>query len=233
MASSPYSFYLDILSKWPTTIALESQWFMYFDLNTVNALRNDLGSAIRKFDSGDANSWSISRDVVNQLTKSEYQLTTESLMGCVFARQITLPGETIGISNEGVDYTSYLGPATSSTRESYKKLSVVFTETNASFIDLILRPWAILVGYNGLIARQPGSPKNVKCAYADVVFLAKAGATRTMAKRKIFRFHNIVPSIIPGMSQTYASEGMIYGGVDFAYDYYSVLEADSPSLMSR
>jgi hypothetical protein len=233
MASSPYRFYLDILSNWSSTIALESQWFMYFNLPSVNALKGDVGSAVRNYDSGNSSAWSIGSGIVSQLTKTEYQLTTESLIGCVFARQITLPGETIGTSNEGVDYAGYLGPATSSNRDVYKKLSIVFTETNASFIDLILRPWSILVGYNGLIARQPGSPKNVKCDYADIVFLAKTGANSPMAKRKIFRFYNIVPSIVPGMSQTYASEGMIYGAVDFAYDYYSVLEADSPTLANQ
>ena len=226
-ATSPYVFYLDVLSDWASTIALESQWFMYFNLESVNALKGDLGATVRNYDSGSPTGWGISSSTTAGLLKTKYQLTTESLMGCVFARQITLPGEKINASNEGVNYGGYLGPATSSTRDIYNKLSIVFTESNASFIDLILRPWSILVGYNGLVARSPGSAQNVKCNFADIIFLAKNGPNNPMAKRKIFRFYNLAPVSVPGLSQTYAAEGMIYGGVDFVYDYYSVFDADT------
>jgi hypothetical protein len=227
MSNSPYVFYLDVLSDWASTIALESQWFLYFDLASVNALKGDLGATVRNYDSGSPASWGISSATTSGLLKDKYQLSTESLVGCVFARQVTLPAEKINASNEGVEYASYLGPATSSNRDPYNKLSIVFTESNASFIDLILRPWSILVGYNGLVARAPGSPKNVKCDFADVVFLAKNGSGNAMSKRKIFRFYNIAPVSVTGLSQTYAAEGMIYGNVDFVYDYYSVFDADT------
>jgi hypothetical protein len=228
MANSPYRFYLDILSQWAPSIALESQWFIHFNLPSVTALKGDVGKAVREYDNWNSNAWTIGNVTTQQLLKNEYQASTQNLIGCVFARQVSLPGEKINASNEGVNYGGYLGPATSSTRDVYNKLSVVFTETNASFIDFILRPWALLVGYNGLIARRSGSPKNVKCDYADVIFLAKSGAGKNMAKRKTFRFYNIAPVTVPGLSQTYAAEGMMYGNVEFVYDYYSVLEEDTP-----
>lgn len=58
-----------------------------------------------------------------------------------------------------MDYGGYQAPATIGNREKYKKLTVTFLETNASFLDLILRPWIVMVGYNGLVARSENSPK--------------------------------------------------------------------------
>lgn len=232
MATSPYNFYLDILSKWPSTIALASQWFMYFNLPSVNALRSDVGAAVRKYDSGSSNAWGISQATINALNKEEFQIRTENLVGCVFVRQVTLPNEGVNASNQGLNYSGYMPPATTSGRIPYPKLSIVFTETNASFIDLVLRPWTILVGYNGLIARTNNSNKNVKCNYADIICLAKTGAGSPMAIRKVFRFFNIAPININGLTNSYASEGLMYSNVDFVYDNYCVYDADSPALLT-
>lgn len=233
MATSPYNFYLDILTKWPSTIALASQWFAYFDLASVNALQGDLANAVRSYDAGgDNSSWEISQTTIKQLQRGEFQTATENLVGCVFIRQVQTPAEIITASNQGLSYGGYQAPATVSARNPYPKFTAVFTETNASFIDLVLRPWSILVGYNGLIARTTNSPKNVKCRYADVVSLAKTGANSPMAIRKIFRFYNIAPISVQGITNSYASEGLMYTNVDFVYDRYAVFDAESSQLMS-
>jgi hypothetical protein len=231
MASSPYVFYLDILSKWPTSIALASQWFMYFNLDSVGAITTNLSEAVQNYEGG-STAWDISQNTVNQLIKPEFQTSVTNLIGCVFVRQVVLPTETITAANQGLNYGGYQAPATTNGRNPYQKLSVTFTETNASFIDLILRPWAILVGYNGLVARAAGSRKNVKCNYADVISLAKTGAGSPMTLRKAFRFYNLAPINVQGLTNTYASEGLMYTNVDFVYDSYSVFDLNSSSLMT-
>jgi hypothetical protein len=233
MAGSPYNFYLDILSRWPSTIALASQWFVYFDLGTVNALQADLASAVRNYDAGGSSgSWEISQTTINQLLRPDFQIATENLVGCVFARQVQTPTENIVAANQGLSYGGYQAPATVSSRSPYQKLTVVFTETNASFIDLVLRPWSIMVGYNGLVARTANSPKNIKCRFADIISLGKTGAGSPMAIRKVFRFYNLAPISVQGITNSYASEGLMYTSVDFVYDRYSILDAQSPQLMS-
>lgn len=231
MATSPYVFYLDILSKWPTTIALASQWFMYFNLDSVNAIKTNLAEAIQDYEGG-STAWDISQSTVNQLIKTEYQTSVQNLIGCVFVRQVTLPTESINAANQGLNYGGYQAPATTNGRTPYQKLSITFTETNASFIDLILRPWAILVGYNGLVARAANSSKNVKCNYADVISIAKAGADKTSVLRKAFRFYNLAPISVQGLTNSYASEGLMYTNVDFVYDSYSVFDLDSAEMMT-
>jgi hypothetical protein len=230
MAGSAYEYFFQALGDWGSAIPLEGQWFVYFDLESVNALKKDVGEAIRVYDSSP--DWQLGNGIVSQLKKSLYNPPIEKLIGCVFARQVILPGETINTSNDSLKYGGYLGPVTSSNRESYNKLSIVFNETNASFIDFILRPWTILVGYNGLIARGPNSPKNVKCKSVELVYLAKTGMNSPMAKRKIISFYNVVPVSIESSMNTYSADGLTYAKVDFAYDYYSVKEADSSTILT-
>ncbi|NBO98668.1 MAG: hypothetical protein EBU90_00805 [Proteobacteria bacterium] len=227
MATSPYRYYLDVISNWPTAIAPESQWFINFDLPTVGALKDI--SNVQKYDSGSGSDtvWNIPQTTVNKLISKENQFATESLIGCVFAREVTVPGESIDAGNVGLDYGGYQAPATSNGRNKYGKLHVVFSETNSSFLDFVIRPWIILVGYYGLLARGEKSPKKVKCNYADVVYIAKTGPYSPSIQRKIIRYFNIAPVSIGSISNTYASEGMQYKGVDFVYDYYSVLDPSS------
>jgi hypothetical protein len=222
MATSPYYYYLDILSQWPTSIALESQWFLWFDLPSVTALKGDISKALNKFEFN--SNWNITSAATQDLLSTEFQRQTQNLIGCVFARQITIPGETVSASNEGLDYGGYQAPATSSGRNKYGKVSVTFTETNSSFIDLVIRPWVALVGYNGLIARDPASPKYVKCNSLNVHYIGKTGAFNPSVTRKMITFQNIAPISVGGLTNTYASEGMQYSSVDFVYDNYSVTD---------
>jgi hypothetical protein len=224
MATSPYRYYLDVISNWPTAIAPESQWFVNFDLPTVGALRDV--SNIQRYDSGSGSDtvWNIPQGTVNKLISKENQFATDNFIGCVFAREVTVPGESVDAGNVGLDYGGYQAPATSNGRNKYGKLHVVFSETNSSFLDFVIRPWIVLVGYYGLLARADDSPKKVKCNYADVVYIAKTGPYSPSIQRKIIRYFNIAPVSMGSISNTYASEGMQYKGVDFVYDYYSVLD---------
>jgi hypothetical protein len=228
MAGSAYEYFFQILGDWGSSIPLESQWFAYFDLQGIPALKGDVGNAIKFFDSSPQ--WKIGSTVVEQLKKNLYNPPIESLLGCVFARQVNLPGETINSSASDLKYGGYLGPVTTSNREGYNKFSITFNETNASFLDFIMRPWTILVGYNGLVARSKGSSKNVKCPMVKVVFLAKTGAKSPMTKRKIITFYNVAPVSIEDQTNTYAADGLMYNKVEFVYDYYDVSEGDSPDF---
>jgi hypothetical protein len=103
-------------------------------------------------------------------------------------------------------------------------------ETNASFLDLVIRPWVIMVGYNGLIARSRNSDKNVK-AMIDVVFYAKTGFGYPMGIRKVYRFYNVAPISIGGETYSYNEEGLRYTDVKFVYDKYAVLDGNSGTFI--
>jgi len=228
--TSPYSYYLGLLGKWPTGIALPSQWFIYFDFSSVNALMSNLQGVLNSNET-DSN-WGYDGTVTSTLLDGKLQYTTNSLMGCAFARQVKLPSEEIHAGNEGLEYAGFLPPATSSNRTKYNKLSVTMVETNASFIDLILRPWTIAVGYNGLVARNKKSPRYVKCNKVDVVMLAKTGAYSSMGIRKIYSFYNVAPVTVPSEEYSYMEDGLRVSDVEFVYDYYSIDDGQTAQLIN-
>lgn len=227
---SPYSYYLELLGSWPTGISLASQWLIYFDFSSVNSLMGNLEGVLRDREYG--STWSYDKSVTKYLLDGRLQYATENMMGCAFARQVQLPSENISGGNDGLEYGGFMAPATVGNREKYQTLSVTMLETNASFLDLIIRPWVISVGYNGLIARDRKSEKYVKCNFADVVMFAKTGSYRKMGVRKIYRFFNLAPISLPGETYSYAEEGMKYGDVKFVYDRYCVLDGQSGNFIN-
>ena len=233
LKSSPYEHYLTLLGRWPTNLALASQWLVYFDFSSVNCLQGNLQNLLRdKENALGSNGWTLTDTVKKYLLDGGLQYSSNNLTGCVFSRQVNLPNESINAGNVGLDYGGYQAPATIGNREKYKKLTVTFLETNASFLDLILRPWIVMVGYNGLVARSENSPKNVKCNHADVLMYAKTGVGNRMQVRKAYRFYNLAPVSIEGEEYSYMTEGMKYSNVSFVYDGYCVLDANTPDLIS-
>jgi hypothetical protein len=231
--ASPYAYYLELLGEWPTNLGLASQWLTYFDFGSVNCLQGTLQSQLLNRESSlGYNGWALNNNVTKYLLDGRLQYSVDNLTGCVFARQVNLPSDGVEAGNVGLDYGGFQAPATVSNRDKYKKLSVVFLETNASFLDLIIRPWIVLVGYNGLVARSSNSSKAVKANFADVVMLAKTGVSNRMQPRKIYRFYNLAPVSIEGEEYSYMQEGMKYSTVSFVYDGYTVLDANTPQLYS-
>lgn len=226
--ASTYDYYLALLGTWPTNLAMASQWFLQFtSLGDVAPLANNFSNLLNNYENNAG--WNYDPNTANSLMSQTFQYTGN--IGCAWAREVDLPGETINATHEGLQYGGYQAPATANTRAAYKNLSITMLETNASFIDLILRPWAISVGYNGLVARDKSSPKYVKCGQLDVVMLAKTGYGSPMAPRKVYSFSNVAPISIPTESYSYMEDGLRTSPIDFIYDSYWVSDAATGSLI--
>lgn len=230
--NSPYSFYLDLLGSWPTNIALVSQWLVYFDFS--NLTRN--GSLLSNIQNNLNNleleaEWTYNPNVSRFLLDGRLQTSVDKMVGCAFARQVDLPADGLVASNDGLSYAGFLPPATASARNKYEPLGITFLETNASFLDLIIRPWVVATSYYGLVARSDPS-KFVKCNFLDVVMYAKAGSNVPMQVRKIYRFYNVAPMSIPSETYSYAEESLRYSNVRFVYDRYSVLDGNTGNLIN-
>ena len=224
---SPYEYYLELLGKWPTSIALASQWLVHINFDGVSGLMSILGDTIKNKEN---NGWSIDQSVTNKLIDGSLQYSTQNMTGCVFVRQVGLPGESIEASNVGLDYGGYMAPATANTRAKYEPLSLTLLETNASFLDFVIRPWTIMVGYNGLVARAPKSSKYVKASFINVIMYAKTDSQLDI--RKIYTFENAAPINIGGETYSYTEEGLRYTDVKFVYDRYYILDGNSRSLIN-
>jgi len=223
-AQSPYEYYLELLGNWSTNIALPTLWYCHFHLDSVNCLKGTLNNQLGNYESALGNNgWGINKESVKHLIDGRLQYATDSLIGCVFAKQVNLPGELIKTSHEGLDYGGFMAPATTNGRRDVENLQITLLETNLSFLDLVIRPWSILVGYNGFVARSKKSIKNVKCSQCDIVMLSKAGPDNPLSIRKIFRFYNIAPMDISGESYSHMTDALKTTQVNFAYDGYTVL----------
>ena len=226
---SPYAYYLDLLGRAPTSIGLASQWFVIFDFSSVNALMGNLQSVLndRETESG----WQYNGAVTSYLLDGSLQQSTNNLVGCAFARSVRLPSEIVNAGNDGLDYGGFQAPATSSGREKYEKLELTMLETSSSFIDLILRPWTVAVGYSGLVARSQTSPRYVKSNSVGVYMMAKTGPQSPMVVRKAYVFRNVAPIRIPNEEYSYMEEGLRTSSIEFVYDNYYVSDAGSSSLL--
>jgi hypothetical protein len=235
---SPYHYYNEVLSKWPTAIAASSQWFVQFDFSGANVLKNNF-NRINQLDSADVQSnklyWYFPKQTTETLLNNKNQSPTDVFLGCVFARDITIPSETVKASNEGLDYGGYQAPAVASEREKYNKLKITFNESNSSFLDFIIRPWIVNVGYFGLVARDINSEKAVKANLVQACYLGKTGGDRSASPiiRKVINFFNVAPVGLQSMTSQYQSEGLQYASVDFVYDHYTVTDPTDGSMLTK
>jgi hypothetical protein len=220
-AKSPYSHYLDILGSWPTGLALASQWFVYFNFDTLKR-NGSLNSFEQILNYNEASNWQFNKEVTKFMVDGRIQHSFENLTGCVFAKQVDLPKENIDVKHTGLEYGGFQAPYTAAARSPYDHLKITMLETNASFLDLIIRPWLLLVGYHGLVARPKSSYKYIKADYADVVLLAKTGAYTKMTIRKLYRFYNVAPVTIDGESYSYTPDNLKFSPVSFAYEKYCI-----------
>jgi hypothetical protein len=231
--SGPYDQYLRNLSEWPTAVGSSNQWFLWFDVASVNALTNKLNESLYRFEGnfGKGDGWNIDEETVSKLTDFEYHF--KDRIGCVFAKQVNLPSESFEAGNDGLSYAGWMPPATSNARTKYGKFRVTFLETNASFVDFVIKPWLVLASYYGMMSRRQDSDKNVKCTFCEVYFLARTTAKQLQEPRKAYRFQNVVPVSIDGEQYSYLSDDMKTISVDFVYDQYYVRDIDTPANLER
>jgi hypothetical protein len=199
-------------------------WLIVINLQSVNALMNNPAVQLSLKESGDFQPWQISQDVVDTLTDSAYQSNTQNLIGCVFAQEVTMPGESISISQESLKWGGFQTPAVALNRNSFEKLKITFLETNASFCDLVIRPWITLVGHHGLVARARNSEKNVKCDFLDVIQFTRNGPFSSPIINKILRYYDVVPVSMDGLTLTRLEENLKRRSASFIYNGYSVMD---------
>ena len=62
--------------------------------------------------------------------------------------------------------------------------------------------------------------------------LAKTGAYSPMGIRKIYRFYNVAPIMIPNEEYSYMEEGLRTSNVEFIYDRYAVSDGNTGQFIS-
>lgn len=107
-------------------------------------------------------------DAASILLNDSYQTTH----GCIFCTAISVQGEGANVNAGGnIQHSSYLRSYLGGGRQDLSKMRMSFLDTNLSFVDSVLRGWALATTCYGMVARS--GEKN----YRTNITCYKFGAT--------------------------------------------------------
>lgn len=144
--------------------------------------------------------------------------TAQGVIGALFANSVTIPGDGMLASKSGSDNSGGIKGNISSGRREMENLTISFLDTNMSFVDYNIRPWAIYASHKSL--KDP----SVKTTIVIIQF-AKSGTGIPLMPRAIWTFHDACPVSIGSEEWNYGADNVISRQVEFAYNYY-LLNAD-------
>lgn len=150
--------FLRFLSNPETSIPKGAQWIVSFDEGSEKSLDNLIFKAIQLAYDGEPNAFWKTLDSAKKIMKEEYQKTA-----CLFCQAIALPGETIVSNVEGkIPHNGFIGSYVGGGRENFPIMRMTFIDTHVSFVDTVLRGWALATAKFGMIARPRDDEKNYR-----------------------------------------------------------------------
>jgi hypothetical protein len=229
VTQSPRNTFLGKLDEWEYNFPLNSQWIIIIHKfpQLIRSKIADLESKSGK------NDWNISEDLFSKLTTSNIQSTME--MGCFFIDNVDLPGE----SYAAVDVNSnsnggYITPTVAGARASNgtREFLTTFRETNADFVEAVIKPWIVMGSYYGHFAYEDEN-KRVRIPKIQVISFGKlkhsAAAPYDQQShrpvRKIYNFFNCAPVGVDGKRMSYNEDVGIEDlrrSVRWSYDNFTV-----------
>ena len=147
--------FLHALESWESSISLNSLWMVFFtvpDRVNDNVMKSygehilDLGSHMDPSNAGIG----LAR---KKLLRPELNRT----LGCVFAQTVGLPPEQNATHYVGPDQRGFLKGPVLEQRQQFSSINIEFLETGISFVDFLIRPWTIISGHEGYVARPGGN----------------------------------------------------------------------------
>lgn len=210
-------FFNNMLCQWAYNIPNKFSWVMVITAHNRNYLLNKIKNTMPTYEPP---GWDIRQSADATWTES-----TQDVIGCIFAQGVSIPGESINIDYAGVTEGSnrgFINAPIINGRENFKPLRAGFLETNKSFVDGVLRPWSIVIGHEGLIAKP--RERSIK-SDIFVYQLAKNGECSPNIIRKAIIFRDCVPINIGEEELTYSNDSDYPKlQVDFVYNSYYVTE---------
>lgn len=212
-------YFLSILNTWIGSIPTNNQFVVIFEsfptavvsnwgigslvsgaTNTINRLGSALGVAdvnltqFQKLEPIDNDTEAWANESANSILTS---YPFQRIVGCVFAQEFNIPGldmayaENIGVANNG----GLLPGVVINHRQGYANtnLTLGFLETNTSFVDLVIRPWTVMVSHYGLTARPPElQHENIK-TNVIVIEYTRSKSDTSQIPRKVWTFIDCAP----------------------------------------
>ena len=165
--------------------------------------------------------WKIEQ-AYNTITSSRYQQEK----GCVLAQAVGVPGEALITNVEGNQYNGFIRGRVGLGRQDFDLLRIAFLNTNVLFVDNVIRPWVVMTGHLGMIARPPAEN------YRSNITVYKLGIVNRETPPYIlqrFNFWNCCPVSVELENLNYTADGNELTKVaNFSYQWYTVSSEKNP-----
>lgn len=213
-------YFSNLLCNWAYNIPNKFSWVMIITAHNRNYLLNKIKNIVPSYEPP---GWNIA-----SMADATWTNETQDVIGCIFAQGVSLPGEELNVEYSGIFEGSnrgFINAPIINGRNNFEFLRTGFLETNKSFVDGVLRPWGILVGHEGLLAK----PRETSIKSDIFVYqLAKNGECNPNVIRKAFIFKDCVPIKVASEELTYSNESDYPKlQVDFVYNSYYIDSFDS------
>jgi hypothetical protein len=207
------SSFLEFLSKPETSIPLNSNFLLAFDIPLP--VKEGAFSAYEQ----STNDWNTLAAPRKKLLDI-FDTGLGFKKACIFSNGISLPQESYSTQREGNNNAGIVQGVVSSSRRQQEVLQTTFLETNQSFIDFVMRTWIILGSHYGLIARNSPAT-NIKTTMTAIFY----DRFLQNKARKVYRFYGCVPVAI--VNSGYATHDFGTSKIDpakieWVYNYYTV-----------
>jgi len=211
------SSFLNFLNDTDTSIPIGSNFVIRFD-QFPTAVKNNNISIFEP-------AWNV-----GATTKLLLNIANNQKMASTDSTGIVPPVESVDVSRYGMasDFAEHSGGllsgVVSKSRVQQEPLSIAFIETNRSFVDFVIRPWAVLVSHYGLIARK--EPNFLKSTITAVFFdTTTHGEGSDAVVRKFYRFQDCAPvAIASGTSYDYGTTSLNVYKTSWVYSKYDIFD---------
>ena len=213
-----YQFW-DALTKDSDSLALSQLWLCCLDRDKLRTIGGKLDSELRSIYEIN-NTWSTQQSqVVNVVLKdTNFFGTGTGRIGSdayLLAQGVNFIPDGLNSSRMGLNQTGALKGLVIDSRLDLNAANVTFLETNVSFVDGFIRPWAALVGHRSL--KDSDLRLNM-----EFICLEKWDLREPLRIRKTMVFRNAVPINIDAEEYNYSGDKLILRQVQFAFDRYEL-----------
>jgi hypothetical protein len=159
--------------------------------------------------------WNIEA-AVKEICSPQYVSTK----GCILAQNVTLPGEGIVQTGvEGLQYNGFIRGKVGNGRDDYEPIKISFLNTNVSFVDNVIRPWVIMTGHLGLIARDGDLTYRTNM---KIIRFGSSDRKKPPFILQTFTFYGVCPVSVDAEEYTQDGSVNITKSASFIYQWYTV-----------
>jgi hypothetical protein len=191
-----------------------------FDQNLKNTIKK-----VKDYEPQMPEKWQID-SALEAVTTKRYQ----DEKGCMFAQSVTIPGEALNYSQEGITYNSFIRGGVGTGRKDFDPLRMSFLNTNVSFVDNVIRPWVVMTGHLGMVARPPSQK------YRCNITVYKLGIRSVELPPYILQVYNFweaCPINVFAESLDYTDGTPVIKEAEFVYQWYTTTSIKDAGAVTR